>query len=417
MANTENRLVAITGMGALTPLGLDVQASWDALVNGRSGIRRDPLATEAGFPCQLAGRVHGFDPEQWITPREARRMPRFAQLALVGAMQATQDARLDMSQQDHERVAVLIGTAFGGSTDETQEACRVMFEKGPMRISPFYLVRMLPNMAAFHISHHFDARGYNNTVVTACASGTQAIGEAAEVIRSGRADVVITGGTDSPISAVALASMCVMGGLSTRNHEPERASRPFDRGRDGFVGGEGAALMVLESREHAQRRGARIYAEIAGYAACSDTSHISHPDPDGEAAARTIRWALRDAGLEPDQIDYINAHGTSTPLGDASETRAIKSVFGPRAYQIPISATKSMSGHMSGGSGAFEAVVCVQTIRNSLIHPTINYEEPDPDCDLDYVPNTARCANVRYALSNSFGLGGQNACLVIGSPG
>lgn len=415
MTNKERRRVVVTGMGALTPVGLDVQSSWESLVKGWSGIRHETLAASAGFSSQLSGRVRGFNPEDWISAREARRMPRFAQLAVAASIQAVRDAALDMSALDLERVGVVVGTAFGGSIDETQEASRVFFEKGPMRISPFYLVRLLPNIAAYHISHHLDTQGYTNTIVTACASGTQAIGEAADAIRNGRADVIIAGGSDSQISEVALASMCVMGGLSIRNHEPERASRPFDLGRDGFVGAEGAAIVVLESLEHATSRQARIYAEVLGYAASSDTSHISHPDPDGRAADRAMRWAMKDAGVACEQIDYINAHATSTPLGDMAETRAIKRTFGDRAYRIPISATKSMTGHMSGASGAFEAIVCIQAIGTSVIHPTINYDEPDPECDLDYVPNTARPARVRYALSNSFGLGGQNACLVVGA--
>jgi 3-oxoacyl-[acyl-carrier-protein] synthase II len=283
-----------------------------------------------------------------------------------------------------------------------------------LRISPFYMVRMMSNIAAHHISCHFDTAGYINTVVAACASGTQAIGEATEVIRRGAADVMIAGGSESQTGGVALASMSVMGGLSTRNHEPERASRPFDRNRDGAVGAEGAGVIILESLEHARQRGARIYAEILGFAAASDTSHISHPDPEGRAAARAMQWALADASLHPEDVNLISAHATSTLLGDVAETKAIKLVFGDSAYHIPVNAAKSMTGHMSGGSGAFETILCVKSIQTGMLHPTINYDEPDPECDLDYVPNVSRCADVQYALKNSFGFGGQNSCVILG---
>jgi 3-oxoacyl-[acyl-carrier-protein] synthase II len=410
----DRRRVVITGMGALTPVGLNVEACWENIVAGRSGVQFELLAAENGFASQIAGRVHDFHPEEWLPAREARRMPRFAQLALVAAIQAVCDANLEMSATDLTRVGVILGTAFGGAMDETQEAARIYYERGPLRISPFYMVRMLPNIASHHISCYFDTAGYINTIVAACASGTQAIGEAAEVIRRGAADVVIAGGSESQTGGVALASMSVMGGLSTRNHEPARASRPFERNRDGVVGSEGAGVVVLESLEHAQRRGARVHAEILGFAAASDTSHITHPDPDGCAAARAMQWALADARLRPEQINLISAHATSTLLGDAAETKAIKLVFGDAAYHIPVNAAKSMTGHMSGASGAFETILCVKSIQTGVLHPTINYDEPDPECDLDYVPNVARHAEVQYALKNSFGFGGQNSCLILG---
>ena len=320
-----------------------------------------------------------------------------------------------MQAENRERVGVFMGTAFGGAMDESQEAAQAFIERGPMKVSPFYMVRLLPNMAAHHVSCYFGTEGYINTVVVACASGTQAIGEATAVLRRGQADVMLAGGTESQISPLAMSSMSVIGGFTTHNDPPERASRPFDKTRDGIVGSEGSAVVVLETLEHAQQRGARIYAEVLGFAASSDTAHVSHPDPDGIPAARAMKWALEDARMRPEQIDFVSAHATATPQGDVSETRAIKLALGEHAYDIPVTAAKSMTGHMSGGSGAFETVICVKTIETGLIHPTINYEVPDPDCDLDYVPNVARQAQVRYALNNSFGFGGQNACLILGA--
>jgi 3-oxoacyl-[acyl-carrier-protein] synthase II len=413
--NNHRTRVVITGLGAVTPIGLDVSSNWDSLVNGRSGTRFEQQAADQGFACRVAGRVQGFKPEDYIPAREARRMPRFAQLALAAAVQAVRDSNLDIQSEDRERLGVLMGTAFGGAMDESQEAARTLIERGPMKVSPFYMVRLLPNMAAHHVSCYFDTKGYTSTVVVACASGTQAIGEATEVLRRGHADVMLAGGTESQLSMLALASMSVIGGFSTHNEEPEKASRPFDKYRNGIVGSEGSGVVVLETLEHAQQRGARIYAEVLGYATSADTSHVSHPDPEGRASARAMQWALGDAGLGIDQIDYISAHATATVQGDVAETRAIKLAFGERAYDVPISAAKSMTGHMSGGSGAFETVACVKTIETGLIHPTINLDEPDPECDLDYVPNVARQAPVRCALNNSFGFGGQNACLVLGA--
>ncbi len=407
--------MVITGLGALTPIGLDVPSNWDSLVNGRSGTRFEPMAAEQGFACQVAGRLQGFKPEDYIPAREARRMPRFAQLAVAAAVQAVRDSHLDIQNEVRERVGVLMGTAFGGAMDESQEAVKTLIERGPMKVSPFYMVRLLPNMAAHHVSCYFDTKGYTSTVVVACASGTQAIGEATEVLRRGHADVMLAGGTESQLSPLAVASMSVIGGFTTRNDEPEKASRPFEKNRDGIVGSEGAALVVLETLEHAQRRGAHIYAEVLGYATSADTSHVSHPDPEGRASARAMQWAIEDAGLGIDQIDYISAHATATVQGDVAETHAIKLAFGERAYDIPISAAKSMTGHMSGGSGAFETIACIKMIETGIIHPTINLCEPDPECDLDYVPNIARKSQVRQALKNSFGFGGQNACLVLGA--
>lgn len=415
MENNHQTRVVITGLGAVTPIGLDVASCWDSLINGRSGVSFQPEAITHGFPCQVGGRIPAFKPEEYLPQREARRMPRFAQLALAAAVQAVRDAGLDMAAEDRERVGVLMGTAFGGSMDESQEAARAFFERGPAKVSPFYMVRLLPNMAAHHISSYFDTRGYINTAVVACASGTQAIGEATAVLRRGQADIMLAGGTESQTTALAMSSMSVIGGFTTHNDPPERASRPFDKTRDGIVGSEGSGVVVLETLEHAQRRGACIYAEVLGFAASSDTAHVSHPDPDGIPAARAMKWAMEDAGVRPDQIDYVSAHATATPQGDVSETRAIKLALGEHAYDIPVSAAKSMTGHMSGGSGAFETVACAKMLETGIIHPTINLLEPDPDCDLDYVPNAARQAQLRYVLNNSFGFGGQNACLVLGA--
>ena len=415
MNNHQRTRVVITGLGALTPIGLNVAENWDSLINGRSGTHFEQEAADQGFACHVAGRVPQFKPQDYLPLREARRMPRFAQLAVAAAVQAVRDANLEMQSIDRERVGVLMGTAFGGAMDESHDAAKTLIERGPMKISPFYMVRLLPNMAAHHVSCYFDTKGYISTVVVACASGTQAIGEATEVLRRGKADVMLAGGTESEMSPLALASMSVIGGFSTHNEEPERASRPFDKSRDGIIGSEGSAVVVLETLEHAQQRGAHIYAEVLGYATSSDTSHVSHPDPEGRASARAMTWALQDAGLGINQIDYISAHATSTVQGDVAETRAIKLAFGERAYDIPISAAKSMTGHMSGGSGAFETVACAKMIETGIIHPTINYGEPDPDCDLDYVPNTARPTALQHVLNNSFGFGGQNACLVIGA--
>lgn len=338
-------------------------------------------------------------------------MARFSQLAVAAAFMAVEHAGLNAKLGGNHRMGVLLGNGNGGFP-EIDAAMRVLMARGGMKISPFFFPMILPNMAAANVSRLLGARGYNATIATACAASTQAAGEAAEVIRRGHADVMITGGTEAGISQLGLAGFNVMRAMSTRNNEPERASRPFDAKRDGFVPSEGAGILVLESLEHAQARGAKVLAEVVGYGASADANHPVQPDDDGAGASRAIRWALDDAKLEPNQVDYINAHGTSTPLNDSSETMAIKRVFGEFAYRVPISSTKSMIGHALGGAGGMEAVACVKTIQNNLIHPTINYENPDPACDLDYVPNKARHKKISVVLSNSFGFGGQNACLV-----
>ena len=391
----QRRRVVVTGMGAVTPLGQSVDEFWDGLVQGRSGIGPMTLCDPAPFPCRIAGEVKGFDPGQFINPKEARRMARFSQL----------------SKEDMERMGIVMGIG-SNSFPTTEENARILVERGPMRMSPFFIPMILPNMAASNVSRILGIKGYSSTVTTACAASTQSIGEAVEVIRRGAADVVLGGGCEAGISQLGLGGFCVIHALSTRNEEPERASRPFDAQRDGFVPSEGAALLVLESLEHALSRGANILAEVIGYGASSDAFHLVQPDEDGAGAARAMGWALSDAGLAPEDIDYINAHGTSTPKNDETETLAIKRVFKERAYKVPISSTKSEIGHGLGGAGALEAIACVKTIQEGIIHPTINYEHPDPACDLDYVPNVARRQEVRTVLSNSFGFGGQNACLV-----
>lgn len=406
------RRVVITGMGAMTPLGQSVQAFWEGLVAGRSGVAPITLCDASEFPCRIAGEVKGFIPEEHMDRREARRMARFSQLAVAAAYQAVKDASLDLAKEDLTRCGVLLGNGNGGFPT-TEEQCRILVAKGGMRVSPFFIPMILPNMAAANVSRLLGLRGYTSTCITACAASTQAIGEAAEVIRRGQADVMLTGGTEAGISPLGLAGFCVMKALSTRNEEPEKASRPFDAQRDGFVPAEGAAILVLEEAKHALRRGARIYAEVVGYGVTSDAYHLVQPDEQGDGAARAMQAALAHAGVSPSEVDYINAHGTSTPLNDTLETLAIKKVFGEWAYKVPISSTKSMIGHALGASGALEAVACVQTILTGIIHPTINLEFPDPTCDLDYVPHVARRKEVRVVLSNSFGFGGQNACLVL----
>ena len=407
----EDRVV-VTGMGALTPLGQSVGEFWDGLVAGRSGIDHMTLCDTTGFPTTIAGEVKGFDPTKHINVKAARRMARFSQFAVVAAGQAIAQAKLDLTKEDRTRCGVLLGNGNGGYPT-LEEGARVLVEKGGMRMSPFFFPMTLPNIAASQVSLTYGLQGYSATVVTACAAGTQGVGEAAEVIRRGAADVMIAGGVEAGISQLGLAGFSVMRALSTaRDGTPALASRPFDAQRDGFVPAEGAGILVLERLTHALARGAAILAEVSGYAASSDAFHVVQPDEDGAGASRAMAWALADAGVTPPEVDYVNAHATSTQMNDRVETLAIKRVFGEGAHRVPISATKSMIGHALGGAGGMEAVVCVQTILTGVMHPTINYEHPDPDCDLDYVPNTARLKDVRVALTNSFGFGGQNACVV-----
>ena len=401
----------ITGMGAVTPLGMNAQEFWKNLVAGNSGIGPMTLCDPTDFPCRIAGEVKGFDPVQFVNPKEARRMARFSQLGVAAALMALEDASLDMSKEDQHRVGVLLGNGNGGFPT-TEEGCRVLVEKGGMRMSPFFFPMTLPNMAAANVSRIVGAKGYNSTVITACAASNQAMGEALEVIRRGSADVMLTGGTEAGISQLGLGGFSVMKALSSRNEEPQRASRPFDAQRDGFVPAEGSVVLVLENMEHAVNRGADILCELAGFGCSSDAYHPVHPDESCESSTQAMRLALEDAGVGLEELDYINAHGTSTPLNDAVESQAVKRLFGEHAYKIPVSSTKSMIGHSLGAAGALEAVPCVSSITEGIIPPTINYEFPDPECDLDYVPNQAREKDVRVVMSNAFGFGGQNACVV-----
>ena len=410
-ASQPPRRVAVTGLGAITPLGLTADAFWANLLAGVSGIGPMTLCDPTGYPCRIAGQADDFDPANYIPGREARRMARFSQLAVAAALQATADAGLEISREDPYRVGVLLGNGNGGFPT-LEENCRILATRGGMRMSPFFFPMVLPNMAAANVSHYVGAHGYNSTTTTACAASNNAIGEAMQAIRHGIADVMLAGGAEAGISQLGLAGFAVMRALSTRNDAPQCASRPFDAQRDGFVPAEGAGVLVLEELERAKARGARILCEAAGFGATSDAGHPVQPQETGASAARAMANALHDAGVTIADVDYINAHGTSTPLNDAVETTAIKRLFGAAAYRVPVSSTKSMIGHALGASGALEAVACVKTIVAQRIHPTVNYEWPDPDCDLDYVPNRSRAAGVAVALSNAFGFGGQNACLV-----
>jgi 3-oxoacyl-[acyl-carrier-protein] synthase II len=398
-------------MGAVTPLGDSVDEYWKSLVKGKSGIGPMTLADPTEYPCKVAGEIPDFDPGEYINPREARRMARFSQTAVAAAALALEDSGINLSSEDEERMGVVMGNGNGGFPT-TEDNARTLFKRGGMKVSPYFIPMILPNMAAANVSRLFGLKGYTSTVITACAAGTQGIGEAAEAIRRGAADVVLGGGCEAGICQLGLGGFNVIKALSRSEVPPEKASRPFDANRDGFVPAEGAAILILESLEHALGRGAEILAEVSGYGVSSDAFHAVQPDEDGAGAARAMRWAIEDAGMQPSDIDYINAHGTSTPKNDMVETLAIKTVFGEGAYEVPISSTKSMIGHALGGAGALEAVACIKTIRDGIIHPTINYETADPDCDLDYVPNKARKAQINTVLSNSFGFGGQNACVV-----
>jgi 3-oxoacyl-[acyl-carrier-protein] synthase II len=415
----DHERVVITGMGAITPLGLNVEDTWRGMAEGRSGVDYITQFDASHFPTSFAAEAKNFDPTQYMPRKEARRIARATQFSLAASMQAMADAGLErfaeLALQNGlaQRSGVLLGTSYGGFA-AAEYAIRDYHNRGLSRVNPFALAASLPNMVTSHVCLHYNIQGYTNTICTACASGTQAVGEAAEVIRRGKTDLMLAGGVEGVITEVVLAGFTAMRAISTRNDDPAGACRPFDAERDGFVIGEGAAVFVLERLPRALERGARIYAEVLGYSSSADTYHMAQPDPQGKYAQLAMRWSLEDAGVALDEVDYINAHAPGTPLGDAAETVAIKGLFGERAYDIPISSTKSMIGHALGGAGAIEALACIQTIRTGIIHPTINYHTPDPACDLDYVPNVARQSDVRVALSNSFGLGGQNACLVLG---
>ena len=409
--DNNRRRVVITGMGAITPLGMTIDEYWGNLVAGKSGIAPGVLCDYSEYPCQIAGEVPEFDAGDFMDRKESRRIARFSQMAVAAAGLAIENGGLDLSRENPERLGVVMGNGNGGFP-VTEENARIMMQRGGMRVSPFFIPMILPNMAAANVSRLYGLKGYTSTVITACAAGNQAIGEATEAVRRGAADVILGGGCEAGICQLALGGFNVIKALTRSNDEPEKASRPFDAKRDGFVPAEAAAVFVIESLEHAIDRGANVLAEVAGYGVSSDAFHAVQPDEDGAGAARAMRWALENAGVGIDEVDYINAHGTSTPKNDHVETLAIKSLFGERAYRVPISSTKSMIGHALGGAGAVEAVACIQSIAHNEIHPTINYEFADPDCDLDYVPNVSRKTRVDTVLSNSFGFGGQNACLV-----
>ncbi len=408
---SSSQRVVITGLGAVTALGHDPESFWNSLLAGQGGIHRVTHFDPKDYACQIGAEVRDWQADQHMDPKEARRNDRYTHFGFVAAKQAVKDASLDMDKEDGDRVGVLIGSGIGGmQTYETQ--LRNLFERGPRKVSPFTIPSLIGNMCSGLVAIDLGARGPNFGVVSACATATHAIGEAMHMIRRGDADVMIAGGAEAAITPFAYASFCSMKAMSTRNEDPEHASRPFDLGRDGFVMGEGAGVLVLESLAHAQARGAKIYCELAGYAASCDAYHITQPDPEGKGLSLAMRRALQSAKVAPEQIDYINAHGTSTPYNDKFETLAIKKVFGDHARKLAISSTKSMTGHLLGAAGGIESVICVKTIQAQEIAPTINLTEPDPECDLDYVPNVKRAATVRTVLSNNLGFGGQNAAVV-----
>lgn len=404
--------VVVTGLGCISPLGNDVETTWKGILDGRSGVADITHFDASEFETHFAAEVKGFEPGKIFGQREARRMDRYTQFALAATLQAAESARLVFDEGNRDRCGVVIGTGIGGISTICEQV-QVFSTKGPRRVSPFLVPMMIPDTAGGMIAIHLGIRGPNMAVVTACATGTNAVGEASEIIRRGQADVIFAGGSEAAIVPVAIAGLNVMNALSTRNENPERASRPFDLERDGFVMGEGASVLVLEAFEHARQRGVKILAEISGYATTNDAYHISAPAINGEGAASCMQLALENAGLSVANISYINAHGTSTLLNDKSETAAIKKVFGEHAYRIPVSSTKSMTGHLLGASGALEALFCVKALQEDVIPPTINYQTPDPECDLDYVPNTPRRTMLVNVMSNSFGFGGHNAAIIL----
>jgi 3-oxoacyl-[acyl-carrier-protein] synthase II len=407
----EERRVVVTGLGLVTPLGIGTEESWSALKAGQSGIGPITQFDAAAHPTRIAGEIKGFDPEQFIETKEIKKMDRFIHLALAASQMAVEDSGLNIDASNAERVGVIVGAGMGGlpAIERYKEVC---IERGPRRITPFFIPMVIINMASGHISMRFGAKGPNSTAVTACATGSHSIGDSFRHIKLGHADAMIAGGTESVITPLGIGGFNAMKALSTRNDEPERASRPFDVDRDGFVMGEGSGVVVLETLESAEQRGARIYAEVVGYGMTGDAYHMTSPAPEGEGAARCMKLTLDDAGVSPDVVDYINAHGTATKQGDELETMAIKNVFGDHAYKLTVSSTKSMTGHLLGAAGGVEGIACILAIRDSVVPPTINLENPDPECDLDYAQNVLKKRTVNYAMSNSFGFGGTNACLL-----
>ena len=407
----EKRRVVITGLGIVSPVGNTVEEAWNSITAGKSGVKPMTRLNPDDYPAKVAAEIRDFDPEQCVEKKEARKMDRFTQFAVAAAKMAVADAKLEITDENAPRIGVWVGSGIGGmETFESQY--KTFLERGYRRVSPFFVPMMIPDMAAGQVSIYLGAKGVNSCTVTACATGTNSIGDAFKVIQRGDADAMISGGTEAPITQMSVAGFCANTALSN-NPDPATASRPFDSGRDGFVIGEGAGIVVLEELEHAKARGAHIYAEIVGYGSTGDAHHITAPAPDGEGGARAMKMAIDDAGLAPSDIDYINAHGTSTPYNDKFETAAIKTVFGDHAEKLAISSTKSMTGHLLGAAGGVEAIFTALAIENDVIPPTINLENPDPECDLDYVPNKARKAEVRAAMSNSLGFGGHNATIVL----
>ncbi|MCX6003289.1 MAG: beta-ketoacyl-ACP synthase II [Chloroflexi bacterium] len=410
--DSQNNRVVITGIGIISPLGLDTPSTWEALINGKSGVDNITLFDASAHITKFAAEVKGFDPSNYIDRKDARRMDRFTQFAVTASKQAIQHAKLQIDESNRDNIGVLVGSGIGGLIT-LSEQIKTMSEKGPDKVSPFLVPMMISDMASAQISITLGARGANFCPTSACSSGSDAIGTAYEIIKRGDAVAMLAGGAEAPVTPIGVAGFNAARALSTRNDNPKQASRPFDAQRDGFVLGEGSAILILESLDYAKQRGVNILAEIIGYGASSDAYHITAPTEGGDGAIRAMKMALKKAKISPTDINYINAHGTSTPLNDKIETKAIKTVFGDYAYKVPVSSTKSMTGHLVGAAGAIEAAICILAMQNSIIPPTINYTTPDPDCDLDYVPNVARQANIKTAMSNAFGFGGHNSVLVI----
>jgi len=410
------RRVVVTGVGLITPLGTGTEKSWKGLLEGRSGLRKISYFDPEGLPCQIAAEVPDFEIDRFIEIKEQKKMDRFIHLGLSAATLAMEDSGLKVTESNADRIGVIVGAGIGGLS-AIEHYKQVLLEKGAKRVSPFFIPMTIINLTSGQISIRFGVKGPNSAVSTACATGTHSIGDAFKLIQHEVADAMICGGTEACITPLGIAGFTSMKALSTRNDEPEKASRPFDKDRDGFVMGEGAGVIILEERESAVNRGANIYAELIGYGLNSDAYHITSPSPNGEGAAKCMGYALKDAGISPDEVDYINAHGTSTKYGDELETSAIKHVFGPHAYKLCVSSTKSMIGHLLGASGGVEAGICALSIRNGIVPPTINLENPDTECDLDYVPHKARPLDINIAMSNSFGFGGTNACIIFKKSG
>lgn len=403
--------VVVTGLGVVSPLGIGMRTFWSNLTAGVSGVARITRFNPEGYTTQIAAEVKDFEPTRFFEKKEARRLDRFTQFALVAVKEALADAGLEFENINRDRIGVILGTGIGG-IETLEEQHKILLSRGPERISPFFIPMMIANMAAGQIAINYGLRGHNVTTISACASSSNAIGDAFRLLKQGLADVIITGGAEAPITPLAIAGFCSMRAMSTNNGEPAKASRPFDARRDGFVIGEGAGILILETLEHALKREARIYAEVAGYGCSCDAYHVSAPDPEGKGAALAMELALQEANIDSGEVDYINAHGTATPLGDKLETLAIKQVFSNSIGRLAVSSTKSMTGHLLGAAGGLEAVACILAIENGIVPPTINYEHPDPECDLDYVPNQARSLPVEVALSNSLGFGGHNVSLL-----